>query len=169
MTSNGTFDIILFDLGGVLIELGGVERMLELCNHAFSADELWARWLASEGVRRFESGRASADEFGAAILAEFGLSIEAAQFLQEFAVWPKGVFPGSYELLDQLSTSYRLACLSNTNELHWPRLCDEMGLGRYFETSFASHLVGMIKPDVEIFQHVLDHLGVPPDRILFLD
>lgn len=169
MISNGSFDIILFDLGGVLIELGGVERMLELCNHAFSADELWARWLASEGVRRFETGRASADEFGATILAEFGLSIEAAQFLQEFAVWPKGVFPGSYELLDQLSTSYRLACLSNTNELHWPRVCDEMGLARYFETSFASHLVGMIKPDVEIFQYVLDHLGIPPDRILFLD
>ena len=169
MSSAHRFDVILFDLGGVLIELSGVDRMLELCNHAFSADELWARWLTSEGVRRFETGRAGADEFGAAMLDEFGLSIAAAQFLEEFTAWPKGVFPGSFELLEQLSTSYRLACLSNTNALHWPRVCDEMGLARYFESAFASHLVGLLKPDLEIFQHVVDQLGCPPARILFLD
>jgi glucose-1-phosphatase len=163
------FDVILFDLGGVLIELAGVDRMLELCNHAFSTDELWARWLASEGVRQFETGRTGADVFGAAMLQEFGLSITAAQFLEEFTVWPKGVFPGSVELLEQLAASYQLACLSNTNALHWPRVCDEMGLARCFKHTFASHLVGMLKPDLEIFQHVVEQLGCPPDRILFLD
>ena len=169
MSSTHPFDVILFDLGGVLIELAGVDRMLELCNHALSADELWARWLTSEGVRQFETGRAGPDAFGAAMLAEFGLSITAAQFLEEFTLWPKGVFPGSFELLEQLSTSYRLACLSNTNALHWPRVCDEMGLARYFESTFASHLVGMFKPDLAIFQHVVEQLGCPPARILFLD
>src|SRR5215211_1692333 len=103
MHASAPFDVILFDLGGVLIELAGVDRMLELCNHAFAADELWARWLASEGVRRFETGRAGADEFGVAMLNEFGLSIAAAQFLEEFTAWPKGVFPGSFELLEQLA------------------------------------------------------------------
>jgi putative hydrolase of the HAD superfamily len=103
------------------------------------------------------------------MLAEFGLPIEAAQFLEEFTVWPKGVFAGSFELLEQLSASHRLACLSNTNALHWPRVCDEMGLARYFEFSFASHLVGMLKPDLAIFQHVIEQLGVPAERILFLD
>jgi HAD superfamily hydrolase (TIGR01509 family) len=169
MQTTAPFDVILFDLGGVLIELAGVDRMLELCNHAFSVDELWARWLASEGVRQFESGRTGPDEFGAAMLGEFGLPIAAAQFLEEFTTWPKGVFPGSFELLEQLAASYRLACLSNTNALHWPRVCDEMGLARYFETAFASHLVGMLKPDIEIFQHVVQQLGCPPARILFLD
>jgi len=169
MYSNAAFDVLLFDLGGVLIELAGVDRMLELCNHTFSVEELWARWLASEGVRRFETGRAGPDEFGAAMLAEFGLPIAAAQFLEEFTVWPRSVFPGSFELLEQLSASYRLACLSNTNALHWPRVCDELGLARYFEASFASHLLGMLKPDAEIFQHVIARLGVAPERILFLD
>jgi glucose-1-phosphatase len=169
MSSAHLFDVILFDLGGVLIELAGVDRMLELCSHALSTDELWARWLASEGVRQFETGRTSADAFGAAMLHEFGLPIPAAQFLEEFTVWPKGVFPGSFELLDQLAASYQLACLSNTNALHWPRVCDEMGLARYFKHAFASHLVGMLKPDLEIFRHVVDQLGCPPERILFLD
>jgi putative hydrolase of the HAD superfamily len=169
MDNGSQFDILLFDLGGVLIELAGIDRMLELCNHMLSVDELWARWLASEGVRRFETGRAGADEFGAAMLAEFGLSIAAAQFLEEFTTWPRRVFPGSYELLDRLSATYRLACLSNTNALHWPRVCGELGLARYFEHAFASHLIGMLKPDAEIFQHVVEQLGVAPARILFLD
>jgi putative hydrolase of the HAD superfamily len=103
------------------------------------------------------------------MLGEFSLPIAAAQFLEEFTTWPKGVFPGSFELLEQLSASYRLACLSNTNALHWPRVCDEMGLTRYFQASFASHLVGMLKPDIEIFEHVVEQLGCPPARILFLD
>jgi len=169
MSSTHRFDVILFDLGGVLIELAGINRMLELCNHAFAADELWARWLASEGVRRFETGRAGPEEFGAAMLNEFGMSITAAQFLEEFTVWPKNVFPGSFELLEQLSTKYRLACLSNTNALHWPRVCDELGLARYFDSCFASHLIGMLKPDAEIFELVVEQLGCPPARILFLD
>jgi putative hydrolase of the HAD superfamily len=169
MSSAHPFDVILFDLGGVLIELAGIDRMLELCGHAFSTDELWARWLASAGVREFVTGRADAAAFGAAMLAEFGLSITAAQFLEEFTIWPKGVFPGSFELLEQLAASYRLACLSNTNALHWPRVCGEMGLERYFQKSFASHRVGMLKPDLEIFQHVTEQLGCPSARILFLD
>ena len=169
MHNASQFDILLFDLGGVLIELAGVERMLELCNHTLSVDELWARWLASDGVRSFETGRTDPDEFGAAMLAEFGLPIGAAQFLEEFTTWPRRVFPGSYELLEQLSSSYRLACLSNTNALHWPRVCGELGLARYFEFAFASHLLGMLKPDAEIFRHVVEQLGVSPDRILFLD
>jgi putative hydrolase of the HAD superfamily len=163
------FDVLLFDLGGVLIELAGVDRMLELTAHALSVDELWVRWLASEGVRQFESGRSNPEDFAAAILAEFGLPIGAAQFLEEFTAWPKGVFPGSYELLQTLSASYRLACLSNTNALHWSRICDEMGLLRYFDAGFASHLIGLMKPDAEIFQHVIEQLGCPPERILFLD
>src|SRR5689334_10969141 len=102
MPTVSQFDIILFDLGGVLIELAGVDRMLELCDRAFSADELWSRWLASDAVRQFETGLSSPDEFGAAMLAEFGLPIEAAQFLEEFTIWPKRVFPGGFELLEQL-------------------------------------------------------------------
>jgi putative hydrolase of the HAD superfamily len=169
MPNASQYDVLLFDLGGVLIELSGVERMLELCNHTLSVDQLWARWLASEGVRRFETGRSAPDEFAAAILAEFGITIGAAQFLEEFTFWPKALFPGSLELLQALSESHRLACLTNTNALHWSRVCGEMDLARHFQHSFASHLLGILKPDAEIFHHVVEQLGCPPARILFLD
>jgi hypothetical protein len=40
---NQQYDAIVFDLGGVLIELGGVTRMLELLSHRLTVEELWTR------------------------------------------------------------------------------------------------------------------------------
>ena len=50
-----------------------------------------------------------------------------------------------------------------------PRLVDEFDLPREVERVFASHHLGMIKPEIEIYQHVLAQLGVAPQRVLFLD
>ena len=104
-----------------------------------------------------------------ALLVEFELSISPTQFIAEFATWPKGLYPGTIELLQALAPHYTLACLTNTNMLHWPRICDEMELQRHFPIHFASHLIGLLKPDRAIFQHAIDHLGYAPERILFLD
>jgi epoxide hydrolase-like predicted phosphatase len=166
---NRPFDAIVFDLGGVLIELGGVTRMLELLNHRVTVEELWTLWLSSPSVREFETGLMDADNFALRLLAEFQLSISPAQFIAEFTAWPKGLYPGTIDLLQALGQQYTVACLTNTNALHWPRICDEMGLQPHFAMHFASHLIGLLKPDRAIFQHIIDRLGYAPERILFLD
>ncbi len=163
------FDAIVFDLGGVLIELSGVDRMLELLQHQLTVEELWTRWLTSPAVHHFETGRIDADTFATALFTEFGMTIDAAQFIAEFASWPKGLYPGTTELLQQLAPHYQLACLTNTNALHWPRIRDEMGVLEHFARHFASHEIGLLKPHEAIYRHLLDALGHAPERILFLD
>ena len=44
-----------------------------------------------------------------------------------------------------------------------------MRLAEAFDHHFASHLVGKIKPDEEVFHHGTGRLNCPPDEILFLD
>jgi putative hydrolase of the HAD superfamily len=44
-----------------------------------------------------------------------------------------------------------------------------MGLGAAFDSHFASHLTGRIKPDSDAFEHVVDSLGCSPAQVLFLD
>ncbi len=163
------FDAIVFDLGGVLIELSGVDRMLELLQHQLSAEELWVRWLTSPAVHQFETGQIEAAAFAEMLLIEFGITIDATQFIAEFTSWPQGLYPGTTDLLQQLAPHYQLACLTNTNALHWPRICEEMGVLDYFSVYFASHEIGLLKPHPAIFTHLLDQLGHAPDRILFLD
>ena len=163
------FDVILFDLGGVIVELTGVPCMMEWLGHRITEEALWQQWLTSHSVRKFERGHIRADQFATSIVAEFQLPVSASDFLQEFSAWPKGVYPGATDLLKTLAKKYRLACLSNTNEIHWPRICDEMGLFPYFSDQFPSHQLGLIKPDLAVFEHVLAKLSCSPERMLFLD
>ncbi len=87
--------VVLFDLGGVLIELGGVASMRELTG-IDSDDELWRRWLGCPWVRRFESGQCSADEFAAGVVADWQLTVAPQVFLDAFEAWPVGPFPGAH-------------------------------------------------------------------------
>ena len=166
---NPCFDVILFDLGGVLVELTGVPVIIEWMDGQLTADELWRRWLTSPGVRRFESGRCSPEAFARTMVREFGLPVHPDEFLHEYDIWVKGPYPGAKALLRSLKPHFRLGILSNTNEIHWPRMRDDMGLGKLFDVSFPSYEIGLLKPDLEVFQHAISVLSCPPARILFLD
>ena len=162
-------EAILFDLGGVLIELAGVEQMLAWCPDLPDTAELWRRWLGSPAVRRYETGAAAREEFAAEIAAEFRLPVDGATFLAAFERWPRALYPGATALLAELAPRYRLASVSNTNELHWERFCRDWSLDAHFHHNFPSHEVGALKPDAEYFGHVIDALGVPAARVLFVD
>lgn len=162
-------DVILFDLGGVLIELAGVEKMLEWSPEIATADDLWRRWLHSDAVRRFETGAIGRLEFATAVIGEFAVPVGPDEFLAAFTWWPRAVFPGALELLATMRERYRLASVSNTNEIHWDRFANAWSLDASFHHNFPSHLVGKLKPDAEYFEHVLEAVGARPERVLFID
>jgi glucose-1-phosphatase len=165
----GHIRVLLFDVGGVLVQLGGVEAMLEWLGKTVTADELLRMWLLSPSVRQFETGKIDADEFAVGVVAEFGLNVGPRRFLESFAAWPTGLYPGTLEMLALIPPSYQRAVLSNSNTLHWPRVLDDMLQGTAFDRHFVSHLTGRIKPDPDAFQDVVDTLGCLPDQVLFLD
>ena len=162
-------DTILFDLGGVLIELAGVEQMLAWSPGVPGTAELWRRWLNSPAVRRFETGASARDAFAAELVAEFGLPVGTDEFLDAFTWWPRALYPGATALLDELKPRYRLASVSNTNEIHWRRFRDEWSLPDHFDHNFPSFDVGRLKPDADYFHHVLDALGAGAENVLFVD
>jgi FMN phosphatase YigB (HAD superfamily) len=168
-TPTTRIDAILFDLGGVLIELAGVEQMLAWCPDVPGIDALWQRWLRSPAVRRYETGATTRAGFAGEIIDEFGLPVDADAFLQAFAYWPRTLFPGATTLLSSLSPRYRLASVSNTNEFHWERFQREWSLDTFFHHNFPSHQVGKLKPDADYFHHVIEALGVAPEHVLFVD
>jgi glucose-1-phosphatase len=161
--------VLLFDVGGVLVRLSGLEAMLAWLGPAVTIPELWRMWLHSSPVRQFETGKIGAAEFASGVISEFRLPVEPQQFLEAFVSWPTGLYPGTLEMLDRIPRSYRRAILSNSNDLHWPRVKNDMGLGRAFDHHFVSHLTGRIKPDAEAFAHVVESLDCTPAEVLFLD
>jgi glucose-1-phosphatase len=160
-------EFVLFDLGGVLVKVPGVETMRQLAGIEDST-EVWRRWLACEWVRSFERGHCTDVDFAAGLVADWNLSITGEEFLAAFERWPDGLYDGALDLIDSVRTKARVGCLSNTNHAHWSQM-SAWGLEERFEVKFLSHEMGMVKPDQEIFEYVTATLDIPAERVLFLD
>jgi len=164
-----TVRVVLFDLGGLLIELSGIDTFRAWVGDRFTVDEIWRRWLISPAVRAFEMGHIQPEAFADQLINEFALPVARRELLSSFAAWPRGPNPGAVDLVRRVDRRCSRGMLSNSNILHWPRVLGEFGLGEVFDHHFASHLIGKVKPDLEIFEHVITTLGCEPAEVLFLD
>jgi len=159
---------ILFDLGGVLVEIGGVVATIRSAKGAVKQDP-WEAWLRSPAVDDWESGRTSNEDFADSLITELGLETNRDDFLADCATWVLGTFPETLAMLESLRGQAQLACLSNTNPLHWPIIQRQLGLHKQLDRCFLSYELGMAKPAPATFLHVANELACPPNEILFLD
>ncbi|MEM9563351.1 MAG: HAD family phosphatase [Actinomycetota bacterium] len=159
-------DAVLFDMGGVLVELGPLD---ELLGSTMSGDEFWPRWLASPSVRGLESGTRSVDDFGRGLVEELELTISPEDVIERFARFPRGLYPGAEELVASVPDGIVTGVLSNTNPLHWDNQADGEAIRGLCQRAFLSYELGLVKPDVAIYDRVASDLGLAADRILFID
>lgn len=158
---------MLFDLGGVLAEFGGIESMRRLSG-IDDEEEVWRRWLTCPWVRRFEAGKCSPNEFAEGVVGDWELPVTAEAFLGEFSGWVAGTLVGAEELVASVRERAAVSCLTNTNEVHWRR-AGTWPLFELFDRCFASFEIGLLKPDADVFEHVCSELGAEPGSVLFLD
>jgi HAD superfamily hydrolase (TIGR01509 family) len=158
---------VIFDMGGVLVELGPISDILG--DGGRPAEELWSDWLASEAVREFEMGRCTATEFGAALAAELGGALDGAEIIRRFQAWPRGLFPGAADMVMSISSDLDVGLLSNTNELHWTTQQDNSAIQSLFPRAYLSYDLGLAKPDAEIFEYLVADLDLAPSEVLFVD
>ena len=161
-------ELVLFDLGGVLIQPGGVAPMRELSGIG-SDDELWARWLRCPWVSRLEAGQCTPEEFAAGVVEDWELDLEARAFLQEFGGWPEPPYAGALELVNEVRATVPAGFLSNMNAFQWAANYEAIPLTEAFDFRFLSFELGLVKPDRAIFDVVAARLPVARDRVLFLD
>lgn len=162
-----TIEAVMFDMGGVLVELGPLADLVG--DAPLDAEEFWRRWLTSDAVRDFERGRIDAATFAAAVVDDLELSDEPATFLDRFERWPRGFFPGAPELVAEVAASHTTGVVSNTNAHHWQHQRDGAAMRALFERTYLSFQLDLIKPDADYFEHLLADLGLAASAVLFLD
>ncbi len=167
MTTESAFDVLLFDLGGVLIDFAGFDELTRLLPGAPHRAEIRDRWIRSESVQLFEQGDIAPQQFALGVIEELQLDLSPQTFLAEFVDWARGPYPGARSLLRRLQATHRLACLSNSNELHTP--LHRRSIEPLMDTYYFSDELGLVKPHREIFDHVIRDLAVSPRRIAFFD
>ncbi|MBR1569503.1 MAG: HAD family phosphatase [Bacteroidales bacterium] len=167
---------IVFDLGGVLIDLDpdrciqafreilGFERITELL------DPCHQKGIYGD----MEAGILSADEFRRQILAESRPGCTPEDVDRSMAALLVGMAPYKVQLLQELSARYPLYALSNNNDISMARfhqIFEEMGLDwkHIFREELISCNLKMLKPGPEIFREAVRRIGYAPEEILFVD
>lgn len=161
--------ILIFDLGGVLVEFKGFDVMRDWTGAEWSEYEFWPKWLSCEPVRLFESGKIGEGEFAEGVISEFGLRVKADEFLLRFSNWITGFYDGAEEYLRDLRGRHVLACLSNSNPIHWRVVKERLNVDSIFDYCFVSYELGHVKPDREIYEAVLSRLPSPHGRVVLFD
>jgi HAD superfamily hydrolase (TIGR01509 family) len=161
--------VIVFDLGGVLVEWDGIEPLKKLSRGWLTTDMARRFWLESPWAKKFETGRCTPREFAVGVIEELNLLLSPDEFIRQFISWDRGPLPGALDLLERLRPQFLLVCLSNNNELHWAKLRDEIGIPKRFDYCFISHEIGVMKPAEEAFLHVLKKVGKKAEEFLFFD
>lgn len=160
---------ILFDLGGVLIELDGLPIKDHWIDQPLDYAQNWIVWGQAQSVVAFETGNLPADEFPQAVIDELQLRVSIPAFIETFTHWPKGYLNGATALLHALKPFCTLAYFSNTNIYHLPWLREQCRFDTIFDYEFASYEIGYFKPDVQGFQYVAEQMQLQPEHILFID
>ena len=118
MLANRKDTVLLFDMGGVLIDYPGAGRLLKWMPAGTTEAELNRRWHESRAIRLFESGKCDAKTFAAGMIAELSFDVDCDSFLDEFRLIPGGFLSHATGILDRLG-GFTTACFSNTNALQW--------------------------------------------------
>lgn len=159
---------LLFDLGGVVVDYRGPERLAALSKGAMSLDDAHKALSSSKNLHAFERGEISPEDFAVAAVEEWRLDLAPETFIADFETWPERFLEDAPETLTALRGRYRLACLSNINIPHWRR-CEALDLPRLFETHYLSHEMSARKPELQIYKDVIAALRAPPETIVFFD
>lgn len=157
--------ILLFDLGGVLVDLGDPAGAMEL---PMSNGRFWTLWLGSPLVQQFETGRLGADEFVAAFAGQLGIA-DTADFGRRLRRWQLPMFDGVESYLRTLTQHSTVALLSNTNEIHWQQVSSRTDVFAGFARLFLSFETGNAKPQAAAFLDAVNHFACAPGDIVFLD
>ena len=103
------------------------------------------RWVQCPHTDEFECGKLTPGAWAEGFIKDWDVDLTPEAFLLTFTTWSRRVLPGAKELLEELRTRYRLAALSNSNELHWERNTHELRIIELFEFAISSHQVGLCK------------------------
>ena len=160
-------DVLLFDLGGVIVPWVGIDALMEAQN--LSREEIIEVFSRSETFNAYESGQCDDLTFTSEMIELFNLEMTPEEFADLWKSWVHPPFPKTLETLKTLKKDYTLACLSNTNSLHWAHLNELIRLDEIFDHCFASQIMGVAKPAPRSFQIPLEKMDVSVDQVLYFD
>jgi FMN phosphatase YigB (HAD superfamily) len=173
--------LVCFDWGGVILR--HCRGWAEGCAAAglsvrFDPTEPEGLARRREAHRLHQTGRIGHEDFLTQLREATGNLYTRDELAHLHDAWLLDEYPGVREVIERLvrTLSVETALLSNTNEAHWvTHLPGPNGQSPRFPTAgllkhrHASHLMGLVKPDVAIFRDFEERVGHGGRDVLFFD
>ncbi len=166
---------IIFDLGGVMLDLDVNRTYRAFEAMGFNQEKLTNNKNHNKIFWQFEIGKLSPEKFCRNVELALGRKVSSKTIENAWNAMILGFKPEKIKFLQEINSTYRIFLLSNTNYFHEKIysqiLADTFGLSMsdLFEKHYYSHLLGMGKPDPEIFKHVLKENALNAGETLFVD
>ncbi|MFH0937876.1 MAG: HAD family phosphatase [Planctomycetota bacterium] len=164
-------DALLFDLGGVVLEIDFNRVFVRWAAHSKQNYEtIKAKFSADSFYNRHERGEISSSEYFDSLRASLGINISDAQFADGWNDIFVREVPGIAELLQRAQGKIPLYAFSNSNATHhrvWSKKF--AAVLSLFHTVFVSSELGKRKPEPEAFHAITEAIGVLAPRIVFFD
>jgi len=169
--SGNHFEVVLFDVGGVLLTNGWdhVERAAVL--NRFQLDRAAFEARHPEPYDALERDTITMEEYLQATIFYEPRSFTPEEFIEVMKVQSKPIPSNALAVLDEISASDRLliGLLNNESRLLHEYRMDKYGIENYLDIQLSSCYLGLRKPDADIYRRALDILGRPADRVIFID
>ena len=168
---------IIFDLGGVIITIDQEEAVrrftaLGLADAPQALDPYTQKGIFGQ----LEQGSITAEDFRRELSLQVGRELTWDECRHAWLGYRKELPQRNLDTLRRLrQEGYRLILLSNTNPymMSWAESGDFDGHGGtindYFDATYKSYQVKMMKPDEQFFRHVLTQERIFPGETLFVD
>lgn len=170
------YEYILFDLGGVLIDIDYHATTSAFANlNVPNFDEIYSQALQTDLFDRFETGKISSQHFINLLLEKLPTRITPNEVVSAWNAMILDFQPKKITYLESLRSSHKISLLSNTNDIHMDKvrrklkLVSDKSLEDYFDFIFLSQEIGYRKPEAAAFQLVCETLNAKPNEILFID
>lgn len=171
-----THPILLFDFGGVLVDLDRERVLSAFARLGMDIAPLLGTFKQAGVLSQLESGKIDVPTF-CHQLRELTHQPDAADqdIVEAWRSYLATVPTERLDMLLRIKQHYAVNLLSNTNIVHWQMAEDALfaynglGVSDFFDHVFLSFQLGAEKPAPEVFEKVAAGLGVAPSDVLFLD
>lgn len=176
MNSKKNIKALIFDMGGVLVDLD-----IEDCKKAFKEglgyhkiDDIIDACHQKGIYGELEQGLLTGDEFRKIVLSESRPGSKPEDVDKAMYHILVGIAPEKVRLLKDLAAEYDLYLLSNNNEICLPcarGIFEQAGipLDKIFRKCFYSFEMKALKPSESFYKAVVEQIGIPSEQMLFID
>ena len=176
MAQPPNFKNILFDLGGVILDINVQATLKRFYELGFPAELMEIlNSMTTDIYFKYETGKLDTEQFRNEIRRTTGIEMSDQSIDEAWNAMLVRIPEERTSLLKRLSKHYKLYMLSNTSALH-VKVFEKMYLDsagesmhQVFDKIYYSHEIGWHKPDREAWEYVIKDAGIKAEETLFLD